>query len=62
MPRIPVKEKVKPSYSESGGTHDFATGAGGAAGSVDAGGKMEDLRSADCSWDSRMVSRQVLVS
>jgi len=28
----------------------------------DGAGKMEDLRSADCSWELRMVSRQVSVS
>lgn len=48
--------------ADSGGAHGFAEGAGGAAGWGDGAGKTEDLRSADCSWELRMVSRQVLVS
>jgi len=48
--------------SESGGAADFVGGGGGAGDWGDGGGKMEDLRSADCSWELRMVSRQVSVS
>jgi len=52
------------SYSEAGDSSDVAAGVGAGAGSGSGSGDegLGDVCLADCSWDSRMVSRQVSVS